>query len=842
MKHSQSFSVRTWTERALIGLSTILVGPLVQAQEFYINEGEIYTCQGALLDTGGNTGEYGNNEDFTLTICSDGTGPAISLQWVIFNLSTAGVAPLDEMSIYDGQTTSDPLIGTWSGSNSPGIITASFDNPTGCLTVVFTSNGTGTGDFAANISCFAPCEPPTAAATMGEAIPALVCQGEELTFDGSASTAVEGFNIVQYRWDFADGTLDSLSGAVATHAFDDAGEYVVQLTVTDDNGCTNTNLVDLQVLVSTTPLFTGTTPSTEICLGESVPLTADPTAVQWSALPETNLGGSIALPDLQGVPFNTSLTFNNFAPGQTLTDPNDLLSVCVSMEHSWMADLVISLACPNGQSVVFHQQGGGGTYIGGANDNDGTNPSLGECWDYCWSPTATNGTWVQAVAANQTTQAGTPASAALNAGTYSSVGAWSGFAGCPLNGTWTFTVNDLFAIDNGFICDWSINFDPSLFPSLTEFTPVLGTSTADSASWAGNGFVPDPNDPLSGVATPTSEGVFDYVFSVTDNFGCTYDTTITITVNPGVEGPIVLTGDQVVCDGGLAFINAPAGYDSYNWNNGSVGANISGGPGTYIVTVGLGDCTLPSEPFVVTEAESPDPVITGPNFTCGGNPISLGTTEQYASYAWSNGSQTPTTSVNTGSYTVTVTNAEGCTATSAPFSVVVGSEPTASFYTDPVSPQPPGATVNFFDTSNGNGSTITGWEWTFGLPGAGSSMQNPSYLYNTPGEYPVTLIVTTAEGCVDTLFAAYIIRPLDITVPNVFSPNGDGYNDFLVFDNVQYYKNTLSVFNRWGQEVYQTANYRNTWRATDVPDGTYFFVLRLSETGKEYTGHLTILR
>ena len=35
--------------------------------------------------------------------------------------------------------------------------------------------------------------------------------------------------------------------------------------------------------------------------------------------------------------------------------------------------------------------------------------------------------------------------------------------GCPLNGTWTLTVNDLFAIDNGYICDWSINFDPTLF-------------------------------------------------------------------------------------------------------------------------------------------------------------------------------------------------------------------------------------------------------------------------------------------------------------------------------------------------------------------------------------------
>jgi hypothetical protein len=48
------------------------------------------------------------------------------------------------------------------------------------------------------------------------------------------------------------------------------------------------------------------------------------------------------------------------------------------------------------------------------------------------------------------------------------------------------------------------------------------------------------------------------------------------------------------------------------------------------------------------------------------------------------------------------------------------------------------------------------------------------------------------------------------------------------------------VFNRWGQEIYTNGNYKNTWNARDVPDGTYFFVLKVD--GKEYTGAVTLLR
>lgn len=817
----------------VLGVSTVMA----YGQDSYtIDQPSITTCQASLQDTGGEPGGgYQDNENFTTTICADQPGQSISLNFgaTPFNLSTAGSSPIDQLSIYDGDNTSAPLIGTWTGANSPGIITASFGNTSGCLTVTFTSNETGTGRFAAFISCTVPCEPPTASATFGSDIPLLACQGEEITFDASASTAADGFNIAEYKWDFDDGTLDSLTGAVVTHAFDIPGEYVVQLYLTDDNDCASTNLVDLQVLISTTPSFAATAiADTTVCQGSTLVLDATGVApTTWSATPVADFGDGIYLPDDQSQPFNSSITFNGFAPNASLTDIGDLLSVCVSMEHSYMGDLVIYLTCPNGQNVYFHQQGGGGTFIGDALDGETDPPTPGTCWDYCFDPTATNGTWVENTGTSP-----------IPAGTYESVQPMNQLVGCPLNGVWTITVNDLFGADDGFLCSWQINFDPSLYPDLTEFTPDLGLSTLDSAFWSGANVQTDAATPLIAVATFPEVGTFDYVFTVTDNFGCTYDTTMTVTVNPSPQAPVLITGDNILCDGAVAYLNAPPGFTSYEWSNGFVGQNISAIEGTYTVTVAYDECELESEPFTVTLAPSPQPQIVGPGGSCGGEPVTLNTTEQYASYVWSNSSTAPSITVGTGVYTVTVTNAEGCTSTSPAFNVTVGSDPQAAYSTNPLSPQGIGATVNFTDLSAGNGSPIQSWSWNFGTTGAESSLQNPSYTFVTPGEYGITLTITTADDCESTITGTFVILPEDIEIPNVFTPNGDGNNEYFVIENGQYYDNTLTVFNRWGQQVYETKDYQNGWRATGLPDGTYYYVFVTTDNDKEYTGHVTILR
>ncbi len=535
----------------LLGL--VAINERVLAQAFSITDGSINTCAGILLDSGGQGGTgYQNNENYTVVICPDVPGDVISLNWVTFNLNTTGPQPLDRIRLFDGNNTGATFLGEYNGIDLQNLVTqATTFNVTGCMTVQFISNGSGTGIFAASISCETPCDRPTAEAIMSEGIPALICVGEELNFDGTASYAAPGFNIASYTWDFADGT--TADTPIASHSWDEAGEYIVQLYLLDNNDCASSNLVDFQVFVSTTPSFNGTIESFETCLGATVDLTAVVTPTTWTGVPENNFGPPVYLPDNLGIPFTSEIAFTQFSPGQTLDDIGDLFSVCVDMEHSFMGDLVVSLTCPNGQNVIFHQQGGGGTDLG----ISGPGSTLGTCWEYCWSPTATNGTWV----ANS-------GGGSLPSGTYQSLQPMSQLEGCPLNGTWTITFVDLWAADDGWLCGWEMNVNPSIIPDVTEFTPVINPMNSDSVGWTGPGLVLDPGNPLLATAAPSVSGSYDYTFSATDNFGCSYDTTITVTVAMPLEveaGPdIVLCNDPLPMAGEVTS----AGPSSCEWTLG----------------------------------------------------------------------------------------------------------------------------------------------------------------------------------------------------------------------------------------------------------------------------------
>jgi gliding motility-associated-like protein len=497
---------------------------IASAQIFSIADGDVVTCGGAMVDSGGEGGPgYSDNDSYTATICPDQPGEAISLNTVIFDLSNAGTSPIDVLNVYDGPTTSDPLLGSYTSGDAPGVITASFGNPTGCLTIEFNSNETGTGAFAFALSCFVPCQPPTAVAVMAEPSPAHICQGEEVQFDASGSFAAVGQNVVQYTWLFGDGTADSTSGAIVSHVFPEPpGEHIIQLMIEDDNDCVNTNSVELQVLVSTTPLITGMDNET-LCVGESVQLDADAQAVTWTGQPNVDFGEGILLPDELGVVFSSEISMNQFTPGQTMTSLGDILEVCFEMEHSYMGDFVLQLTSPTGETIIFHQQGGGATYLGEPVDDESQPNAIGTCYQYCFSPTATNGTWV-----DNANYAEIP----LPPGDYESIQPFTNLLGSQLNGTWTISFTDLFGIDNGYICSWWIDFDPSLLPDVTVYTPVLDMTDPDSTNWSGSGLVVDPADPTQATFTPTTSGNEVFTFTVTDNFGCSYDTTLTVMVTP----------------------------------------------------------------------------------------------------------------------------------------------------------------------------------------------------------------------------------------------------------------------------------------------------------------------
>ena len=74
----------------------------------------------------------------------------------------------------------------------------------------------------------------------------------------------------------------------------------------------------------------------------------------------------------------------------------------------------------------------------------------------------------------------------------------------------------------------------------------------------------------------------------------------------------------------------------------------------------------------------------------------------------------------------------------------------------------------------------------------------------------------------------------ELFIPNAFSPNGDGVNDYWEILGLQDYpSHRLEIYNRLGIKLYETTNYKNDWNGTyngvKVPDGTYFYQLYLTE-------------
>ena len=67
-------------------------------------------------------------------------------------------------------------------------------------------------------------------------------------------------------------------------------------------------------------------------------------------------------------------------------------------------------------------------------------------------------------------------------------------------------------------------------------------------------------------------------------------------------------------------------------------------------------------------------------------------------------------------------------------------------------------------------------------------------------------------------------------------------NDVFTIEGIKYVANTVRIFNRWGQIVYEASNYKNTWKADGIPDGTYYYEVTVHRVDEPFTGHLTILR
>lgn len=249
---------------------------------------------------------------------------------------------------------------------------------------------------------------------------------------------------------------------------------------------------------------------------------------------------------------------------------------------------------------------------------------------------------------------------------------------------------------------------------------------------------------------------------------------------------------------------------------------------TYTVTVQSAEGCTRQDSVTITVAPDLDfeqgVTISPPASVCAGDSFVL-MASGGASYLWSPAallddpnSPTPTATVEeTTLFTVVVTSARGCRKDT---SVTLTAVPVVTMDLA-VTVEESCVNQTQYLFSNDTDSDLP-FIWDFG-DGSQSSVESPTHEYENDGSYQVSVI--SEEQCIST--QALQVDHRDFFIPNAFSPNGDGVNDFFEIISSQPY--ALQIVDRSGRLVYESSDYDNTWDGDDLAAGTYFYRFALPE-------------
>ena len=154
-----------------------------------------------------------------------------------------------------------------------------------------------------------------------------------------------------------------------------------------------------------------------------------------------------------------------------------------------------------------------------------------------------------------------------------------------------------------------------------------------------------------------------------------------------------------------------------------------------------------------------------------------------------------------------------------------------------------GNTVNL----NATGTGIVTWAW---FPNTGlNGVTTPNPAANPVVTTVYQLTGTDMNGCsdVDSLTITVLVD-YNVIISNIMTPNNDGYNDRWIVQNIENYPNTtVIVVNREGQQVFKSDSYDNNWdgintNGKNLPDGTYYYIVKFQNSDKLYKGAITILK
>ena len=400
-----------------------------------------------------------------------------------------------------------------------------------------------------------------------------ICQGQSITFTASNTFHDNGIYVhsdesLTYDWTIITGRYDTIvlpdAGMQISRTFDTSGGFRVKCQTRDTFNITNSNDNTINVQVSIRPQFEVPTDIDSVCSGTEITLQGIVHPPQWqSRIPlSVSYSGIDLIPDNRGTQnYSSSIEIHALDTLTTINSSDQIDHIYINMEHSFLGDLSIMLECPNGQKCLLKacssttsptpmdwsltggiylngSQGGGSLHLGLSPDPSSSNDPCfltpGEGWTYSIYP---DGTTPLGLASpyhniNYTDDCNNRENievvdTAPQNGQYGPYENMSSLIGCPINGTWKLHVNDKMQDDNGYIFGWGIY----LYETEDEWS-FMNSYEIEGFSWSGNGITTDTTDngAVTVIPSSTTTGNQEYTFTCTDNFGCSYDTTINLYV------------------------------------------------------------------------------------------------------------------------------------------------------------------------------------------------------------------------------------------------------------------------------------------------------------------------
>jgi gliding motility-associated-like protein len=582
------------------------------------------------------------------------------------------------------------------------------------------------------------------------------------------------------------------------------------LTVTDANGCTDTDVVTVNVSTATITA----SPDVSICTGNNTILVASMSSASSFAWTPTT---ALSNPNVQNPTATPTVTTTYTVTGTNSFGCTAMDSVTVTVTSA--PPLVVSndTSLCNGGSATLTASG---------------------ATSYSWSP------------GNMTTATITVSPSSTT--TYVVTGNNNN---CISYDTIVVTVAPPPAVYAG------PDFD---ICSGTQATLNVMT-TASSYSWQPTTGIVGSNTTPNITINPTSS--ISYTVTVVAANGCISTDTINVTVNTLPTVTATAT-DNSICIGQSTTLSS-SGATTYSWipttgvtnpNAVSTSANPANTTTYQVIGTDANGCMdtasititvnpLPSVYIIATPSECGDSTGT---FTDGG--IVTGTGPM--TYLMNNQVTTlPVIGVPSGNYNWTITDANGCVSNVA---IQIGTVYNGFAY---ASANPNYGVYPLSTNFSVNGSQgLTDYYWSFGDNGATGTGPNPSYTYNTPGTYTVTLVTWNDDpNCV--LYDTITVEVVDVAIvslPNVFTPNADGVNDGFAASISGVKEMKVEIYDRWGNLIHMetVAGLASTqqdvvlWdgksKAGNVAsDGVYYYVIHaIGYDTKEYpfTGFLQLLQ